>query len=206
MVVVEHPPVVPPVLVALREATRDSHKSVERLTPFFRPDFDQPAYLRWLDLMYGFYRHIDAAVDHSAFCAATGWQYEPRCGLIERDISLLANRSPHAPSDPGSVLAGLRGLTQVSEIAGLLYVVEGSALGGEILLKVLGRSAGVSAASGASFFAPHGSHPQLRWADYVQLLGHLGSTPEFEQDAVRGAVTTFTVLQSWIGSLWAQGR
>ena len=46
---------IPPVLVSLRTATGEIHRAVERLTPFFRPDFDRDGYLKWLHLMQGFY-------------------------------------------------------------------------------------------------------------------------------------------------------
>lgn len=193
---------VPPVLVALRRATQASHKSVERLTPFFRPDFDRPAYLRWLDLMHGFYQRIDGIVESSNFSCATGWQYQARCELIVSDIALLADRAPLPLPEPSSVLSGVQTLTRLGEIAGMLYVVEGSALGGQILLKVLERKAGVTATQGAAFFVPHGDPPQPRWAEYVRLLAHLSATPGFEPDAVHGAATTFTVLQDLIEHAW----
>ena len=197
-----YPPDVPPVLAALRQATHASHKSVERLTPFFRSDFDRSAYLRWLDLMHGFYHRIDGLVERSNFACATGWQYQARCELIVRDIALLADRPPLPFCEPSGVLSGVQSLAGVGEIAGMLYVVEGSALGGQVLLKVLGRSAGVTATQGASFFVPHGDPPQPRWAEYVQLLANLSAAPGFEPDAVCGAVTTFTALQDLIGQAW----
>jgi heme oxygenase len=193
---------VPPVLVALRHATHDFHKRVEKLTPFFRKDFDRSAYLRWLDLMFAFYRPIDSAVEISNFRSQTNWDYQPRSVLIQRDTELLANRGPKDVSDSVGGLAELSTLTTIAQIAGMLYVVEGSALGGNILLKVLGRSAGVTAAAGASFFAPHGELLEIRWKEYVQLIAHQTTSPEFQADVVSGAVTTFKVLHDWIGQEW----
>jgi heme oxygenase len=192
----------PAVLTALRAATHDSHKAVERLTPFFRADFDRPAYLRWLDLMYGFYRRVDTAVAASGFVSQTGWAYRERSRLIEQDLALLAARRPVEPLDVKDVLAPLGRLSQPGEVAGMLYVVEGSALGGKVLLTVLARSAAVTADAGASFFAPHGDQPQLRWADYVALLDRLSVAPDWQAATVHGAETTFTVLQAWIRAAW----
>lgn len=194
--------VLPAVLLAVREATHHSHKALERLTPFFRPEFDRPAYLRWLDLMHSFYRRIDAAIAKSAFSDSTGWCYAPRSGLLAGDIAALENRSPNETSDSDGILASLSGLTQVGEIAGMLYVVEGSALGGQVLMKVLQRSAGVTPELGASFFLPHGESPQLRWAEYVQLLACLPTTSASEQETVQGAVTTFNALHDWVERKW----
>lgn len=193
---------VPAVVLALRESTHDFHRGVEKLTPFFRKDFDQPAYLRWLDLMQGFYDPIDHLVEESAFSSSTGWDYKPRRILIADDVQLLAHRNPAAPRDTSKVLGEMGRLSSVGEIAGMLYVVEGSALGGKVLLKVLERSAGVTAALGASFFAPHGELPHIRWAEYVQLLTTLSADPAFERHAVRGAVTTFKALHDWIVQEW----
>ena len=193
---------VPAVLAALRQCTQVSHKAVERLTPFFKPDFDRLAYVRWLDLMHGFYRRVDGAVERSSFSVDTGWRYQARCNLISRDLATLAVRPPQEPQASTGLLADLRGVSQTGEIAGMLYVVEGSALGGKVLLKVLERSAGVTSASGASFFSPHGETPEIPWAEYVQLMASLSTNLEIEQDIVRGAVTTFTALENWIGHAW----
>ena len=193
---------VPAVLTALRDATHDSHKAVERLTPFFRPDFDRAAYLRWLELMCGFYRRVDGAVAASGFVTHTGWAYRARCALIEDDMRLLAARMPIDPPDPQEVLAPLAGLSQIAGVAGMLYVVEGSALGGKVLLNVLARNAAVTADAGASFFAPHGDQPQRCWANYVALLERLCGSAAWERSAVDGAETTFNTLQAWIRDCW----
>lgn len=192
----------PPVLTAVRLATNGTHKSVEQLTPFFRPDFDRPAYLRWLHLMHGFYRRVDALVVQAGFTSLTGWHYVPRCELIMNDLAVLGDTPPSEAADPGGVLDPMQVLKSVGELAGLLYVVEGSALGGKVLLKVLERSVGVRATSGASFFAPHGEMPQVHWGDYVQLLARLSGDKVTENEIVKGAVTTFKAFQAWI----EQGR
>ena len=190
---------IPSVLVALRQATQQSHKAVERMTPFFAEGFNQASYLHWLELMHGFYSSVDAVVIQSGFTAATGWHYIPRCSLIEADVLALTGQGVKALPDHGNVLVDVKELHNISEVAGMLYVVEGSALGGEVLMKVLGRKVGVSAAAGASFFAPHGNDPRPMWGNYVQLLAQLASSGNAEDDVVRGAVTCFTALQKWIG-------
>jgi heme oxygenase len=191
-----------PILTALRAATHDSHKAVERLTPFFRADFDRTAYLRWLDAMHGFYRVLDAAVAASGFVTHTGWQYLERSALIGRDLAALAERAPAAPLDPHGVLAPLAGMRSIGEVGGMLYVVEGSALGGKVLLKVLERGAAVTADAGAGFFAPHGEQPHLRWSEYVALLERLALSATFQQDAVAGAEATFNALLNWVTEVW----
>ena len=190
---------IPSVLVSLRQATQQSHKAVERMTPFFAADFNQASYLHWLELMHGFYSCVDAIVNQSGFTSATGWHYIPRLSLIEADIHALTGQGFKTLPDHGNVLADVKELHSIGEVAGMLYVVEGSALGGEVLMKVLGRKVGVSAASGASFFAPHGNDPRPIWGNYVQLLAQLTSSGNAEDDMVRGAVTCFSALQRWIG-------
>jgi heme oxygenase len=192
----------PQVLTALREATGQTHKAVEKLTPFFRADFGRPSYLRWLDLMHGFYRVVDRTVDQSSFITACGWHYAARCELIAQDLAFLADRPPEDPADPTGILAPLQTFGTSGEVAGMLYVVEGSSLGSKVLLGVLGKSTGVTAASGASFFAPNGDNPLPRWVKYVQLLKNLSCIPGNEQDVVHGARTTFTVLHNWILKKW----
>jgi heme oxygenase len=196
---------VPPLLSALREATAEMHKDVERQTPFFSPAFDRQAYVRWLDVMHPFYGAVDRAVDESGFRAATGWSYRPRTELINRDLACLVQRAPAPVAAAPEVLEPIVSLRRHGQIAGMLYVIEGSALGGQVLLKVLGRAAGVTADEGASFFAPHGDNPRTPWASYIGLLAGLSGDPQVCQDAVQGAVATFTTLGRWIDVAWAHG-
>ena len=188
----------PPVLIALRTATGESHKAVERLTPFFGPDFDRNGYLKWLNLMHGFYGVAERAIGSSDFGLVTGWTYVSRRALIERDLEMLSVPKAEPRSDIAGALKPLQQLNQTAEIAGMLYVIEGSALGGNVLQKMLHRKAKVTPQLGASFFAPHGDDPNARWRDYVQLLSKLGTTPDMERDIVDGAVVTFNALQDWI--------
>lgn len=192
----------PQILIALREATGQTHKAVEKLTPFFQAGFNRQSYLRWLDLMNGFYRVVDRTVDRSSFITECSWHYAVRCELIAQDLAYLADRAPEEPADTTGILGPLQTIRTSGEVAGMLYVVEGSSLGGKVLLAVLGKSAGVTATAGASFFAPNGNNPQPRWSEYVQLLKNLTSKPGNERDVLHGAKTTFTVLHDWILEKW----
>lgn len=195
---------VPPVLAELRLATAEMHKAVERKTPFFDPAFDRMAYVRWLDVMHPFYAAVDAAVRESGFGRASGWDYRPRCGLIETDLMHLATRGPAEVRGSIGLLQPVAALRTVGEVAGMLYVIEGSSLGGQVLLKVLGRAAGVTASAGASFFSPHGDDPRPRWGAYIELLGRSCTDSGSVQDAVRGATVAFSVLGLWIDEAWSR--
>jgi heme oxygenase len=193
---------IPSILIGLRNATQSCHKNLEKLSPFFNADFDRAAYLRWLDLMNGFYRGIDQAVLLSGFTAMTDWQYEPRCGLIVRDIASLDNRLPYELPDQNHILANIKKLTRTGEVAGMLYVIEGAVLGGRVLMKTLHLKAGVTATTGASFFLPYGEYPEPHWADYVKLLAQLTTNSALEEEVIYGAVTTFNTLQDWVKQGW----
>lgn len=80
----------------------------------------------------------------------------------------------------------------------MLYVFEGSALGGNVLQKMLSRKAMITPKLGTSFFEPHGDDPNARWRYYVRLLLHLSTTANVEKAIVNGAVATFNALQNWI--------
>lgn len=183
-------------------ATAEMHKAVERQTPFFEPGFDRPSYVRWLDVMHPFYREVDQVVVASGFRDAFDWAYVPRCGLIEQDLAAIVSRGPASVAGSVAVLDPIRRLRSVGEVAGMLYVIEGSALGGQVLLKVFERVAGVTAAFGGSFFAPHGEETRARWGAFIGLLARLSGDSQASQDAVRGAVTTFETLGRWIDEVW----
>lgn len=85
-----------------------------------------------------------------------------------------------------------------------MYVIEASALGGNVLQKMLSREAMIVPKLGAIFFGPHGDDPNARWRDYVRLLVHLSTTANVEKAIVDGAEQPSTHFK--IGSLRVRAR
>jgi heme oxygenase len=76
-----------------------------------------------------------------------------------------------------------------AEALGALYVLEGSSLGGRVILKELKRR-DVSLA-GLGFLDPYGADTSRRWQSFLAILEREITSCEQKADAVKGALDTF---------------
>jgi heme oxygenase len=114
-----------------------------------------------------------ADLDFSARC---------RSSLIAEGIRILGH----------SVVADSRadlGMLTGAEALGALYVLEGSSLGGRVILKQLTRR-NVSLA-GLGFLDPYGAETSQRWQSFLAILECEIKSGEQKADAVKGALDTF---------------
>lgn len=151
----------------LRERTTVSHREVEA-HPWMR-NLLMPALSReqYADVLYAFlawYRGLESWLHPVAGAwppdrVATRWSYQPRVPALEHDLSVLggAPRSfpmPHVASeaDPSAVL-------------GVLYVVEGSTLGGRVIANRVRTALGPAVPVG-HFLPGDGA----AWPAFVELM------------------------------------
>jgi len=86
------------------------------------------------------------------------------------------------------------GIFTRGEAFGALYVLEGSSLGGRVILKDLKRR-GVSLA-GLGFLDPYGFNTGPRWRSFLAILEREVDSIEQQSDAVTGALKTFAFAKS----------
>lgn len=109
-----------------------------------------------------------------------------RSPLIAEDLGILGHRA-----FPGSTNR-LDIFTRAAAF-GALYVLEGSSLGGRVILKEL-KFRGASLA-GLGFLDPYGSHAGPRWRSFLAVLEREVRSSEQKFEAVRGALNTFAFAE-----------
>lgn len=118
------------VRAALRAATRTEHDAVDAL--FGRFDLSRLAdYRRFLTATAAAFIPVEQAIDAAGDAAALGsWTRRPRADLLRADLAELGAPVPPRP-------APLR-LDGGPALLGAVYVLEGSRLGGAVLIRRLG--------------------------------------------------------------------
>ena len=91
----------------------------------------------------------------------------------------------------------LPGVATVGEAMGVLYVMEGSTLGGTLIFRNLKEVLGVSETSGASFFYGYGNETGLRWKMFQQAVIGFGNQYHAQEEVIETAKETFTKLNIW---------
>lgn len=80
--------------------------------------------------------------------------------------------------------------------AGVLYVLEGSTLGGQVISKRLQEDLGIGPETGGSFFAAYGDRNREMWRSFLDWA-EKSVAPNEISDATEFAVKTFELFVGW---------
>lgn len=172
----------------LRGVTAAAHASIEELVGL-GGDFDLAHYRRVLRGFDAFLHAWEPLVARSLPPALANW-FEPRRrgAAVRRDLAALGIAVP-APAKLPLVLPC------TAAALGSLYVLEGSALGAQVIAPRLQRSLGLDATNGAAYFAGWGAATAARWREFRDLLeATVGPHDRERAQAAAGANATFDAL------------
>ncbi|MCE1113882.1 MULTISPECIES: biliverdin-producing heme oxygenase [Pseudomonas] len=179
-----------PLLHALREGTRACHKGLEQRLPFFSDGFDLPAYQRLIEAYYGFHAPLEAAL--------TGYQGVERNKAPALTCDLLALGLDAAQIDALPQCGALPLIDSEASALGVMYVLEGSTLGGQVLKRAMAERLGIGADSGAAFFDVYGPLTGVHWRGFLARLAGASLPPAALASAVHAGVATFERFEQWL--------
>ena len=184
----------------LRLHTQAQHARIEAALDIPASIHNRDDYVRLLGAFYGFYLPFETALlAHET----------PLCD-VGVDLS-LRKKAHKARADLQSLcLSGetIDKLALCSSLAlptwrhalGSLYVVEGSTLGGQIIVRELTRHLNLQPHLHLRFFSAYGSRTGTMWRAFVTSLNELNLAAEETTDVLRGAAETFETLERWLAS------
>lgn len=120
--------------------------------------------------------------------------------LLRQDLRELGVE----PSRFGPLMSStaLPPIESVPEALGSMYVMEGSTLGGQFIVRELRRTLGL-APEQCRYFSSYGSEVGRRWQDFRRQLLRFSDT-ENDEIMVRSALQTFSALETWFSSSCAE--
>lgn len=184
-------------LSLLRQATRPAHQILESRLTGVLETISRAGYGSLLVKFLGFYRPIEARLAVLASEPDFPRQFEPqpRTPLLVRDLLVLGFPESTVATMP--LCERLPDLTGAAQALGAFYVLEGAALGGQVIAPRLQARLGVTPENGVAFFYGDGP-PQVaaRWKAFRQVLEHW---PAQGTAAVAGAaLQTFQTFERWL--------
>ena len=175
----------------LRDSTRADHLRLESVLNLLDPELTRERYRRVLGAFHGFYAPLEA--QFRRFCRSTaltsGFALPRRAALLEADLESLG-WSPAASNDEP-----LPEIQSMAEFAGRLYVVEGAALGGQVLARGLADRWNLQSRKGLAFFTGSGAHTGRRWQRVLAWLESVAQSGANSRDIVAAASATFRSLE-----------
>lgn len=176
---------VPPAARWLRETTHDAHAAVEALPLMQALGSGDIAAEAYREVLRRHHRLLagweQAHGDWLDALLAQGWAYRRRCALLERDVQALAG-AVDAPVPPPAAL---------SDAArwGMLYVIEGSQLGGRLIAR--GIRARQPALAGALRYFELGEDEPSAWRRFQRTLERALDDAAAQAQAAAGATAMF---------------
>lgn len=176
-----------PLLLALREGTRACHEGLEARLPFFSEGFDRAAYAHLLGAYHGFHAPLDILL---AEYQGTERNKTP---ALSRDLGALAIDIEALP-----LCHALPRIDDEASALGVMYVLEGSTLGGQVLKRAMAERLGIDADNGGAFLDIYGAHTGARWRSFLDRLAGADPEPASQARTVKAAVETFTCFERWL--------
>lgn len=185
----------PPIVLALRQATRAHHDRVERGLPLVggTPPLTRAEYRRVLEAFLGFHAPIEERLGALDW-ASIGFDFAPRrrAHLLREDLAALG------VGDQVPICEAIPEVRRPVEGLGCLYVLEGSTLGGQVIRRHLAAQLDISPSTGGAFFNGHGAATGAFWRAFVDHLATVDSADE--RLVVDAACATFAALERWFSA------
>ncbi|MFM8443713.1 MAG: biliverdin-producing heme oxygenase, partial [Methylococcus sp.] len=175
----------PGILDRIRRETQAQHKSLERAFRILDPGLTSAAYRHWLERLYGLHAGFEAVIDPWAAALDIDWTNRRKTPWLRRDLLSLGCREVELDGIP--ICDALPDTDSPGRVFGVLYVLEGSTLGGRHIALALEKRLGLTADNGAMFFNAYGDLLMPRWQSFRARLSAAATTQFVEQQMIGAA-------------------
>lgn len=177
----------------LRNATAQSHTNLESLpisVSIMKPDVTPREYLLYLSLMRDVVYDAETNIFPSLNMIITDLDARAKAKFIKDDLAALGAEN-HTLTLP---LSNSLPNDSVSFKLGIMYVVEGSSLGGRVILKNISNSLGYHADNGARYFAGYGGETGSHWKKFLDMLVGYENEHNCGTEIIAGADYAFNAI------------
>jgi heme oxygenase len=182
------------VLQQLRTATDTRHKALEARLPLTQPQLDLDTYRTIIEAYYGFHAPLQRAIERLLAPRGIDPAREKIPALI-KDLRALGLTAAQIDALPRCT--DLPPLDSAAQLLGVMYVMEGATLGGQVLRRIIADRLGIGADSGGEFLDVYGRDTGRLWKAFLQQLAEFDE-PLQHPELVRSACLTFDCFQTWL--------
>ena len=178
----------------LKEATSEPHQELESLSiskSILKPDVTSEEYLKYLDLMHDIIYSVESTLFPLLYDYVTDLEDRKKAIWIEQDFSQLS----YPKHTYINVLEGMENIS-VGFALGMLYVLEGSTLGGRIISKHILKTLGYDFHTGAAYFNGYGDQTGAYWKNFLAVLVAHEKTHNTSGEIIEGAVFAFQKIKN----------
>ena len=177
----------------MRASLRPCHDRIEQTVDLMHPAITRDDYIRFLVRTLAFIEPCEAALRDAAGTPPADLAARWKTALLRTNLATMGI----GPAAEFARPVDLPRLERWPDALGYLYVIEGSTLGGQVLLRHLAPRLSLSDAE-AVFLRSYGREVGGMWkALLTQLDAALSSSAGSESAIVKTARDTFVTLEAW---------
>lgn len=170
---------------SIKEATREAHLELEKkVVQKLKAIRSNEDYADLLKHFFAYFNHVEKQI--APFISREvlpDYAQRRNSSYIKNDIEALGSHTNDLPATT------VPEITNTIQALGALYVMEGSIMGGSIIVKML-EKAGIN--EGVSFFSGYGEATGQMWGVFTGVMNSHATTPEAEAQAIETANATFS--------------
>lgn len=178
----------PDLSLRLRRETRDLHERLERT---FALPASLTEYRRQLLVMHGFVAPLEGQLLLQRSLPEELLEGRAKVPLLDADLERLDVALGPLPRP---LCADLPRIENPMQATGVMYVLEGSTLGGQMIARHVRATLGVDVP--CSYYQSYGPEVPSKWEQFRQYLRRI-ETPDEQRVVVMSARETFEKLESW---------
>lgn len=175
----------------LRSKTATSHKNLESLPiskSIVNPKITIEEYALYLSLMHDVVNNLEEAIYPILSDVIPDLNERKKAQHILNDLkfSKSEKKQNHSPFDATQI--------SIPFAMGIMYVVEGSTLGGRFIIKNIQESFGFDEENGASYFGGYGNKTGSYWKKFLNTLTDFETKNNAEEEIIAGADYAFRTI------------
>jgi len=185
----------------LKEATLPYHRQIEAnvfAKSILQGNAPLGMYVQWLIRFYGFYRPLEMLMIKSGLCLSGNMNLKEKfkVPLLYQDLKSLGQTDREISGY--LICDNVPDITGIPSLLGYLYVVEGSTLGGQFIVKKLRIKYGFTGDEGCLFFNGYSDKTAGIWDEFCCFLNEYHFDEAQENAVIRSACDTFEKLSAWL--------
>ena len=187
-------------LLKLRESTGPLHRSLEELPlsqSLTDPGISREQYGRYLLALHPVIAKAEESLYPILSHLLPDLEHRKKRSLIESDLTYLQIPTNQAGLSNGSDLIHV---SRVPHAIGIIYVLEGSTLGGRVIVKNIRSSLGYVKNNGASYFTGYGDQTGPMWKIFLETLTRYEYDSGQGDAIIEGATQAFHIIRKQISS------
>jgi len=185
----------------LRASTADCHKQLELNSlslALMSDNVNEDIYCNYLNHLYSFVKGFEEFVYPILSNYFLNISKRKKAFFIEEDLKEYSFSTKEITLIQEQFFREI--YTDIYTAAGAMYVLEGSTLGGQIIIKHLQKTLAPSFKGSAYFSAYHHTTGSM-WKEFLQQLTALPTTDSEEQKIITGAIKTFEIINTILSNI-----